>query len=136
MSNLDAKTSGQIFRKDHPMILAARRELASLKPVRLAYNASGYKAGALLARNTVSGLFQNYVSGGASGTGTAACVLFAPVEVENFSDSSDTALERGVFGGEVFQDLLVISGGASGSVLADLSGRTIIDATGVQILKF
>lgn len=131
--NLDSKFDTEIFRKDHPQILAANRHLASIKPVRLAYNASGYKAGTVLAKNSVSGLFQAYNDAGSSGLNTATCILFEAVDVSSFADSSDSALARGIWGGEVFEDKLV---GIDANGKTDLNGRSIVDSTGVNIFKF
>ncbi len=129
----DLNFNGEIFRKDHPIILAARRDLASLKPVRLAYNASGYVAGQVLGRNTVSGYYENYNDGGASGLETAAAVLFETVEVDLFASTGDTRIARGIFGGEVFEDKLT---GLDAAAKVDFASRTIVDATGVSIMKF
>lgn len=134
MGLLDAAFSGQIFRKDHKPILAQNRHLASILPVRLAYNAGNdYIAGTVLARNTTSGYYQPYASGGASGTGTAACVLFEDHGANEFASSGDTTAARGVFGGEVFKDNLI---GLDAGAITNLGAKTIIDATGINVLKF
>lgn len=133
MANLDAAFNPSVFRKDMPMILATNRHLATLLPVRLAYDAAGYLAGQLLALNTVSGLFQKYSSGGASGTGTAACFLFAPIPVDEFPSATGTAMERGVFGGELYNSKLV---GVDGTATTQLGARVITDSSGTAIFKF
>lgn len=133
MSTIDAGFNGQIFRKDNIQVISTNRQLASLLPVRLAYNANGYLAGTVLARNTTSGLFQAYSNGGASGTGTAACVLNRDVNPEDFASSGDTQTSVGIFGGEVFQGVLV---GLDSNAISNLNARQIVDALGTQILKF
>lgn len=133
MASNDAKTSQQIFRKDNPIILACNRHQAMLLPIRLAYNASGYKTGRVLARNSTSGFYQNYDDLAASGLNTAKAILFEDVPVEQFADSSDTQLARGIFGGKVFEDKLL---GLDANGKVDLLSRSIVDATGAQILTF
>lgn len=134
MSNptqLDAFSSGQIFRNDNPMILAMRRDLAVILPTRLLYQAGGYVAGTVLAQNTTSLLFVAYASGGASGTGTAVCVLF-----ENVVDDGVTGtqpLARSVFSGYVYKDLLT---GLDAGAITNLGAKTIVDSRGKNILKF
>ena len=131
--NIDAKVSTEIFRKDNPIILATNRHLATLLPVRLAYDAAGYKAGEVVARNTVSGLYESYDDGASSGLNTAAAILFESVEVDKFPSATGSAVARGIFGGEVFKSKLT---GLDSNAETDLGARTIIDASGVQILKF
>lgn len=133
MANLDAEFSNQIFRKDYPIILAQNRHLATFGPVRLAYDSGGYNAGQGLARNTVSGLYQKYVSGGASGLGVVAGFLFAPVDVTEFPSATGTAMERAIFGGELFNNLII---GDDGTFATQLSGRKYTDSSGTTIFKF
>lgn len=127
----DAFTSGNIFEKDHPIILACNRHLATFLPVRLAFDSvnGDYLTGTVLARNTTSGYFQRYVSGGASGTGTAACILFEDVAPA----SGDTLLSRGIFTGQVFQAKCI---GLDSGAITNLGARSITDATGTQILIY
>lgn len=135
MSNVDAKFKGEIFRKDHTMIIAQNRHLASLLPVRLAYNASGYQAGRVLARNTVSGLYEEYASGGSSGLSTAACVLFEDHAAAEMDATTGTVLARGIFHGDVFKDkLLGLDSTAEGQL--GYGAKTIVDATGINVLRF
>jgi hypothetical protein len=133
MSDLDAKFDGSIFRKDHRIILSGNRVLASILGIRVAYNSSDLLAGTVLARNTTSGLYQPYVLSGASGTGTAACVLFEDKLNSDFASSADNLVARGIFGGEVFQAKLI---GLDSGAISDLKARQIVDAAGDQILKF
>lgn len=128
-SSLDAATSGEIFRKDHPMILACNRHQALILPARMAYVADGYVAGQVVARNTVSGLYEKYDDGASSGLDTAAGVLLH--DVEPASGSSELA--RVVFEGKVFEDKLT---GLDSAAKTDLKARSIVDATGAQILTF
>lgn len=132
MANLDAEFNPQIFRKDFPMILATNRHLATLLPVRLAYDSGGYIAGVCLARRT-DGLFVKYSTGGASGTGTAVGFLFASVSVDEFPSSTGTAVERGVFTGQLYSNLLV---GNDATADTQLNARKITDASGTVIYSF
>lgn len=131
--NLDAKVDNDIFRKDHPIILACLPHQASIKGVRLAYDASGYEAGRVLARDAGTGYYAKYDNGGASGVSTAACVLLHEVAAEEFPSATGTSLARGIFAGEVFKAKLVGNDTASDT---DLRARTIDDATGTSILRF
>lgn len=133
MANLDAAFNPSVFRKDMPMILATNRHLATLLPVRLAYDSGGYEAGRLLALNSVSGLFQKYANGGASGTGTAVGFLFAPISVDDFPSATGTAVERMVVGGELYNSKLV---GVDGTATTQLGARVITDSSGTAIFKF
>lgn len=133
MSSLDAKFDGEIFRKDHPIILSGNRVLASILPVRLAYDSDGYLAGTVIARNTTSGLYQKYDNGGSSGLDTAAAILFGDKAESDFASTGDSQAARGIFGGEVFQSKLT---GLDAGAITDLGARSITDASGTQVLKF
>src|SRR3954466_15293113 len=100
MGNTDSRFNGEVFRKDHPMILAARRDLASLKPIKLAYNSAGYAAGTVLALNSTSHLHQAYDDNASSGLNTAVCVLMDEVKVDEFPGTNsavDYQVARGVY---------------------------------------
>jgi hypothetical protein len=131
--NLDAKVDTEIFRKDHPIILASNRHLATIYGVRLAYDASGYKAGTVLGRNSVDGTYAAYSNSASSGLDTAASILFEDVPAELFPATTGTAVARGIMGGEVFKAKLT---GLDASAITDLGARTIIGADGVEVLKF
>jgi hypothetical protein len=136
MASLDIKFNGEIFRKDFPMVIATNRSSAVLLPVRLAYDAAGYVAGTLLARNTVSGLFEAYDNSASSGLGVASCVVFQSIQASDFDSTAATGTTTavGIFGGcTLYKDRLV---GYDSAGLADLGGRIIIDASGVELLKF
>lgn len=134
MASLDPVFNPSIFRKDYPMILAQNRQLASIEPVRLQFDAAGYEAGRVVARNTVDGLYYKYNNAGASGLDTAAGVLFEDHPIEDFDTTTGgTTAARCIFGGEVYQSLCV---GLDAPAIVDLKARTIIDATGVSVLKF
>lgn len=125
---LDATFSGQIFRKDHPMVLSSNRHLATLLAVRLAYDAGGYKAGQILALDTVANQYKKFSA--VSGTYQASCVLFEDVSALG---SSGTALARGVFGGEVFKSVLI---DYDATVKTQFGAREIKDASSIEIVKF
>lgn len=133
MSSIDAGYNPQIFRKDNIQVISTNRQLASLLPVRVSYAASGYYAGTVLALNTTSNLYQAYVGGGASGTGTAACILNRDINPEDFASSGDTQTSVGIFGGEVFSSVLV---GYDNNAKSNLNARQITDALGTVIVKF
>lgn len=139
MASTDLSFSGSIFRYDQSLVIATNRQSAKLNPVRLAYSASGYSAGQVLARNTTSGYYQAYASGGASGTGTAACILFNAHPVEDFDGtaSTSTAIATGIFGGcTVFKNSLSGYTGFESAIRTDLGAREITDATGTTLLSF
>ena len=133
MSSTDLKFDGEIFRKDRPIILAARRDLASLKGVRLAYNAAGYPAGQVVARNNVTGYYEKYDNGAASGLDVAVGVLMIGREEEDFASTGDTTVAQMIVGGEVFKDKLT---GLDANGETDLGARTIVDGDGTNILKY
>lgn len=129
--NFDAEVNNQIFRKDWPVILALNAHLATILPVRLDYNANGYSAGQVLCQEP-SGLFEAYSAGSGSGY-TAQCILLDSIDSLQFNAPTGNALGRGVFGGEVFLTPLI---DYNATVLTNLGGKIIKDASGVQILKF
>lgn len=123
----------QIFRKDNPAILAKNAHLASLSGIVLKYLAAGYAAGQVVARNTVTGLYEKYVDGSASGIGDAAAILIDDVPVETFASTGDTAVARGIFSGEVYEAKLTDLDAAA---KVDLKGRSYTDASSVVVFKF
>lgn len=137
--NLDAKVNNQIKRNDFAIIIAVNRQLATILPVRLEQTASDRLAGLVLGRVTATGFYTEYNDSNSDGSEVAAAILFEDVLVEDISSASPsgsasgTAIARGVFGGEVFQDKLT---GLDAAAKVDLGARTIIDASGVSILKF
>ncbi len=133
MGNLDAGFNPQIFRKDYPQIIACNVHLATILGVRLAYDAAGYNAGVCLAQNSVSGLFQKYANAGASGTGTAKCFLYAPIDVSEFASPTATVLERGVFTGELLDASL---SGNDSTADTQLGARRFAGSDGITIYKF
>lgn len=125
-NGLDATFKGEIFRKDHPMILASLRHLASIKAVRL--EEGTYQAGQVLAYDSNDGLYKDYST--VSGSLDASCILFADVAS---ADTGDEPLERAIFGGEVFEAKCI---DLVSQAKTDLGGRTIVDAEGTEIFKF
>ena len=115
---------------------ATNRASAILLPVRVRYQANGYVAGTVLARNSVDGWFQAYANGGASGLDTASCVLFESLSASDFGGTTaqDSTTAFGIFGGcTVYKDKLV---GYDADAGTDLGAKEITDATGVTTLKF
>lgn len=136
MGKTDLNFSPEIFRKDHPMVIATNRSSAILLPVRLRYDSDGYLAGQVLARNTTDGRFQKYDTGGSSGIDTAACVLFESVGAQDFDGTGATGSTTavGIFGGcTLFEGKLI---DLDSDAKTDLGAKTIIDASGVSLLKF
>lgn len=129
MSGLDARTSGEIFRKDNKLVLAANRHQAAIFGVRMAYQSGGYVAGTVVARNTVSGFYEAYDDGASSGLNTAAGILFHDCEPE----SGDTEVAQIIFQGQVYYSNLT---GIDANGIVDLKGRTVVDASGTTILMF
>lgn len=132
-SSIDSEVNNQIFRKDYPVVIAKRRELASLAPVRLAGDGADFIAGTAIARETSSGKFKRWtaVSGGTYDT---PCVLFESVPAYQF-DSAVTggALARAVVQGYVYQGSLV---GSNTQFITALGGVIQTDASQVAIVKF
>jgi len=134
MGSIDSKFDGEIFRQDHPIILAGRRDLASIKPIRVKFRLTGYEAGRVMGRVTADGEFEIYNNALANGAEVAVGVLFDTIAEEEFDPAgSGTTVARLIVGGEVFKGKLV---GLDVNAEADLNARSIIDASGVEILKF
>jgi hypothetical protein len=140
MANLDAKFSGQIFRKDNPIILAVRRDQAVIMGVRVAYDSGGYMPGQVLVRKVSDGLFYKWSS--ASGaTHDSTCVLF-----DQATDSDQLANNHGVLTGVsgstllralmkavVYTDNLIdYDSGAKG----ELGAVNFVDSGSVNLTKF
>ncbi len=135
MANTDARFKGEIFRKDHPAILAARRELAVLLPVKLLYSATGYKAGTVLGTVTASGAMKAYSGASADGSEVAVCVLMDDVPASDFADTDAATYQvvRGCFAGLLHEGALI---GLDAGAMEDLKATSILSATGSVILKF
>lgn len=136
MAAVGPSNNQSIFRKDFPMPIATNRSSAVLLPVQLRYNAAGVIAGTVLARNTTDGLYETYVNGGASGTGTAACVLFESHAPEDFTAAaaSGNTLAVGIFGGcTVFK---ASCPNMDATAETSLGAKEIIDSNGVTLVKF
>jgi hypothetical protein len=130
MSGIDATTSGNIFRKDYPMVIAQNRQHAVLIGVRLAYNPSGWIAGQVVARNSVSGYWDAYSNGASSGLGTAAGVLFHDLLD---APSGMAAAAQIIVKGELYQQKLI---GLDSNAISNLGARSVTDGAGTQILMF
>lgn len=121
------------LQRNWKQIIACNRHLATILPVRVSYDANMQETGLVLARNSVSTVYSAYDSGGASGLDVAKAVLLDTVYPTDFAATSGTALANAVFGGELYVSKLI---GYDSGALTDLGGKVIIDATGVEILKF
>lgn len=126
---LDANFNSEIFRKDHPMIIAANRHLASIKAARLEYLADGYAAGQVIARDQSDGLFKKFsaVSGGSFDT---VSVLFEDIRANS---ATGDVLARAVVGGEVYEGKLL---DLNASARTEMGAKSVVDASGTEILKF
>lgn len=136
-SGIDAKFNGEVFRRDYKIVIAMKRELAVIRPVRLAPRSSGdvYVAGQVLAKYTsgaLSGLFVDYDNGGASGRADAVAVLLDDQQSIATSDAASGNLARALFSGFVFKDALI---GYDASAKTDLGASEFSDAQGVDIVK-
>lgn len=129
-STLDAVVNNEIFRKNWASIIAMRRDLASLQPVRLVYRAEGYLAGQVLGRITASGLYDKFSQ--VSGTSTATAILFEDIEDSN-QPATGGALARGITAGYVFTDKLL---DYSATAKTQLLAKDITDASGISVTKF
>jgi hypothetical protein len=120
----------EIFRNDRRIIIARNRGQASILPVVLEYDANGYKAGQVIARNTTSGLWTKYVAAGSSGTDTAVGILLNDRLDLPASSVADGQL---IIKGEVFESNCV---DLDADAKVDLGARSVVSATGDTILVF
>jgi hypothetical protein len=132
---IDAEVNNQIFRTDWTNVIAIKRELAAIGPVRLQYDSAGYLGGQCLARVTSTGIFGKWSA--VSGLSTdSPCVLLENIlayseGTQGVDALSGGALARAIFAGFVYQSALLDFTGAS-----QLGGKTQTDATGIAIVKF
>ena len=134
MTDLNALTSGEIFRKNNPMVLAMNRHQATIIGALFSYDAAGYAAGTVVARNSVSGLYCAYNDSiAASGVDTAVGVLFNDIDVTDFATANSVVLQNVIVGGKVFYAKLT---GIDANAITDLKARNVTDATGDVIMMF
>lgn len=137
MSSIDARYNSEIFRKNHPIILAIRRELAVILPGRLDNVSADYAAGQVVARDTSDGLFKKWsaVSGGTYDTVSVLLEDAAYPEdfVEGETGVTGSALARICTAGYVFKDKLTE---LDAQAISDMAAKTIVGAGGTNILKF
>lgn len=132
-SAIDAEVNNQIFRKDFPMVLAKRRDLATLSPVRLKGDDNDYLAGQCLARRVSTGIFERW-SAVSGATNDSQCVLFQSVLAYEFEASvTGGALAQGIFAGFLKKERLLdyVAGSSLGS-----GAKEQTDATGLTVVKF
>jgi hypothetical protein len=125
---LDSKFTAEGFRKNFPLILATNRQHATVIGARLAAQAAALLPGQLLARNSTSGLYDVYASGGSSGLDTAKGILLIDADV-----SATSQVVQILMGGEVYKDNIV---GYDSDTPADLNGRVYINGANENIFKF
>lgn len=140
-SAIDATVNNQVFRKDWAAIIAMKRELATIQPVRLKLDSNGYEAGQVIARVSASG--GGFLAGqfgkwsAVSGLSTdTVCVLgetITPTDegVSGVDAPTGGSLARAIMGGYVYKTKLIDYTGAS-----QLSGKELTDATGITVVKF
>ena len=133
-SAIDAEINNQIFRKNFGAIIAIRRDLAQISPVRLYNDGAAYYMGQCLARNTGTGEFQRWstVSGGSY---DSPCVLFEDVLTYQF--------ESAVTGGALARGLMECAGAFKSKLInydanwkSAAVAKEITDATGLTVVKF
>ena len=140
MGSQDALFNSSIFRKDNPIVLACRRDLASFMGVRLTPTTDDYMAGQCLVRVTSTGLFSRW-SAASGGTYDSPCILFdqvtAPAQAINGAGVqtgvSGSTLARGIMGGLVYTTLLT---DYDSNFKTQLKSTDRTDSGGVQITKF
>lgn len=133
-SGIDAEINNSIFRKDFGAIIAIRRDLAQISPVRLHNDGNDYFMGQCLVRKPSDGQFYRW-SAASGGSYDSPCVLFEDVLAYQF-DSVVTggALARGIMeAAGVFKSKLV---GYDAGFKTAVAGREITDASGVTVVKF
>jgi len=136
--DLNANFTAEVTRFDDPNIIAMERQKASFLGVQLAYHASGYVAGEVLARNTVTGLYQKYSDSGSSGLNDAVAVLARKCAASEFTNTdthslANSVLTQAIIAGTVFYSKLT---GIDTNGVTDLRGKIVIGADGVSLLRF
>lgn len=136
--NSDANYVSEAIRYDDPNIVAMANNLTLRLGIRLPYSASDYVAGTVLARNTVTGMYQAYSNAGSSGLDAAICVLEKTVKTTDFATTtaqsvSNSVLTHAIFAGVVFYDKLT---GIDANGITDLGAKKFIGADGVTLLSF
>lgn len=140
MSNtgIDASFQAEVFRVDWKEVIAMKRELAVIGPVRLAPKvASGdYVAGQVLARYTAGaqvGLFVDYADGGSNGRQTAAAILLTSRDSIAATEAASANMGLALFKGIVYESALI---GLDAAAKVDLAARSWVDARGVTFMEF
>ena len=123
-------TSGEIFRKDNRIIIARNRHHAVFIGVHLKYDAAGYLPGQAIALNSVSGLWEKYLTGGSSGTDVCTGIMFDDIR-DMPVNTKATALMLAK--GEVYESLCIDLDSAA---KVDLGGRSVVDANGTTVFMF
>lgn len=139
MPNVDANFTAEVLRHDDAQIVATHPNQALRFGVRLAYNASGYAAGQVLGKNSVSGLFMAYNNSGTSGEDTAVAILEQPVKATDFPGTTAQDLNSSVLTGAIFGNACVFQSkltGLDSSAITDFGGRSVTPSDGVQLFLF
>lgn len=131
-SAIDAEVNNQIFRKDWPAIIAMRRDLAQISPVRLKNDGNDYLAGQALARKTSDSLFYRW-SAISGGTYDSPCILMETVTTDSEDNAASAALARAIFAGYVYKSKLT-DYDANWKTAAVAVEKT--DATQITVVKF
>lgn len=132
MGDMTPHFNGAIFRQDHPQILACQRHLATIIPTMFTQSGSGMlEAGTVVARNSVSGFYEEYDNGASSGLDTAVGVTLDDLDFP--AATGGTKALRVCVGGRVYKDKLT---GLDANAETDLKARTVVDGMGNEILIF
>lgn len=136
MGSVTPNFQAPIFEYNQPLVIASNRNTAMIYGISLRYQANGYKAGTILARNTTDGKYQAYDAGGASGIDAAIAILLDAYAPEDFTDATANGytLANGLFGqATVYKSALT---GYDSAALGDLNGKLIFVDGGIELLKF
>jgi hypothetical protein len=141
MAQLDANFNSSIFRKDWPIIIAMRRDLASFIGVRVPFDANGYLPGQVLAYNSSTQLFNKWSA--VSGSLTPSCILYDGCDLQSqqqvaqppgsTSGVSGSSLLRALAGGFVYTNMLV---DYNSTAKSGLGATDLTDSGGNLITKF
>lgn len=139
MGHQDAKFKSQIFRKDNPIIIAAKRERAIFLGGRIAYDSTGYLPGQCLVRKVSDGLFYKWSAASGSSYDSPVVLFDQATDYDQLADGSGqggvsgASLVRVLAGAIVYTTLLV---DYDATFKTALGGRDYIDAAGTQLTKF
>lgn len=124
----DASYKDEVFRKDHYMIIASNRHLASIKAIKTD-STDPLLPGQIMARVQSTGLHQKWSV--ASGVAHDTVVVLFDELTENEASGESTL--RGIYGGEVYEGELIE---LDATAKTEMGGKSMVDGLGTAILKF